>query len=301
MTAEQKKVPVFRYIWGGISLLGFAIAVPVILWFILEIALHKSFPRSLSFEQFAWFFTRLPVGCQFLYIGALVAEVASITIVLWKDMWESLDKCAVGGTIAAIFAAIGLVIYSVGNITYLVALGTIVAAVVFFMNVRTEMFWRKKHAEEGFSIQLGSNPGVGMKWYKFLIYFALIASPILYGIAVIYDLNVFFQAVSLIGTANLELVLGLLMIILLYVAFGTLALVARYGLANYCSVGPKAYLTMILLSGALVLSPYIQMIVDGAELGLSFFVAVACCLVPTLVFFVLNFIYFKKREDLFDN
>ena len=149
-------------------------------------------------------------------------------------------------------------------------------------------------------------PKLGMKWYKFLIYFALIASAI---INFISSFSYFTGSVYLsasngaISAAQVYAVFGALKIIdMVYgayiVAFAIFALVLRSHLADYSSKAPKMVTVFYVLS---VVVPLAYNLLTGAIVGVSIAGDSAVSIIIGLIFLFANIRYFKRRAHLFVN
>ncbi len=131
-----------------------------------------------------------------------------------------------------------------------------------------------------------------MKWYKFLIYFALIVSAISSFInALLYLINAFALTE---GNAILTIVyigcsIGL-------VANGILTITARQKLANRDSFGIAFFF------GAVILGTIITTIgtIAGSLDTLIFAIPTAVInIIYSVVYLALNYVYFNKRMDYF--
>lgn len=146
-----------------------------------------------------------------------------------------------------------------------------------------------------------------MKWFKFLIYFALFASAVVN----------FFSGISFItGTQTSNLAGGygagfvyaifgglkVLDIIVGILSFGmvALAIYVRFQLAGYKKDGPKMLLGMYAIQLAINLIYYFGLLIilgfDGTILS-----SLIGTIIGSVIMIVLNKIYFDKRKDLFVN
>lgn len=161
-------------------------------------------------------------------------------------------------------------------------------------------------------------PGLGMKWYKFLIYFVLFVAALGYlGIGIsaftsnnLYFSNVFFGVPLDLTSAfhayysTLRIIDILYGIVLIAMAAG--AIYVRMQLAAFRANGPKLFLC---LWAAVTV---VQMIHDMAVLAIVTRADANALLSPSVatiigqligmgIYIVLNNIYFKKRAHLFVN
>jgi len=114
-----------------------------------------------------------------------------------------------------------------------------------------------------------------MKWYKFLIYFALIVGPVLNvlsGFASIFASKAFLVGIVSIG-------------------LGILGIVTRQALATKKKNGPMLLLAMYAFS---LVSSLLTAIVYS-----SFSLYIIVSIIATGVIIILNKIYFDKRKDIF--
>ena len=146
-----------------------------------------------------------------------------------------------------------------------------------------------------------NEPDMPMKWYKFLIYFALFAGAvlnILSGIGTlstalvpgdaqwVYDSNGALKAFDLfLGIATIGL--------------GVLGIYTRFRLAGYYSNGPKLLLMTYGASAAiqLIYAIVVYMAVGGAVNLTSTITSI----VVSIIMIVLNKTYFDKRAHMFKN
>ncbi len=149
-----------------------------------------------------------------------------------------------------------------------------------------------------------------MKWFKFLIYFALFVSAIasiftatqyltgshytdVYGNIVADQVYATFPSMK-----ALDMVMAFL-----YVGFAALAIWARFALASYKKKGPTLlYLMNILSVVATVIYAFASASITGSEDVLL--TAVIECVINViycLIWVGLNMVYFKKRAELFVN
>ena len=146
---------------------------------------------------------------------------------------------------------------------------------------------------------------LGMAWYKFLIYFALIAGAI---INLIYSFNYISGGIYFVetnGEVSAEQVYayygtGLQVVDVFYgfflIAFAILAFVLRHKLANYEPDSLKFVKIFYSLSAGV---PFLYAILVAAITGQSLAVQAVTSAIVGLVFLLLNIKYFKKRAHLF--
>ena len=146
---------------------------------------------------------------------------------------------------------------------------------------------------------------LGMAWYKFLIYFALIAGAI---INLIYSFNYISGGIYFVetnGEVSAEQVYsyygtGLQVVDVFYgfflIAFAILAFVVRHKLANYDSDSLKFVKIFYSLSAGV---PFLYAILVATITGQSLAVQAVTSAIVGFVFLLLNIKYFKKRAHLF--
>ena len=146
---------------------------------------------------------------------------------------------------------------------------------------------------------------LGMAWYKFLIYFALIAGAI---INLIYSFNYISGGIYFVetnGEVSAEQVYayygtGLQIVDVFYgfflIAFAILAFVVRHKLANYEPDSLKFVKIFYSLSAGV---PFLYAILVAAITGQSLAVQAVTSAIVGLVFLLLNIKYFNKRAHLF--
>ena len=144
-----------------------------------------------------------------------------------------------------------------------------------------------------------------MKWFKFLIYFALFAN------AVINLYNCFAYLSGVPYGENASLVYGFLpslktidvVMAIVSVGLAVYAIVTRILLAKYKKLGVKMFLGIPVLNIItqvvyyMSVSSVISSLMSASE-GIDF-TTITVNVVSNIVLFVLNLIYFKKREDMF--
>ena len=149
-------------------------------------------------------------------------------------------------------------------------------------------------------------PKLGMKWYKFLIYFGLFVSAILNFISSLsyFTGSVYFSASNgAISAADVYAAFGVLKVIdiaygVYIVAIAVFALVLRSHLAGYSSKAPKM-VTVFYALGAAV--PLVYNLLTGAIVGVSVVGDSFVSIIISLIFLFANMRYFKRRAHLFVN
>ena len=150
-----------------------------------------------------------------------------------------------------------------------------------------------------------AEPAQSMKWYKFLIFFALWANAILNIIGGVSQLTGTVYSVTGIPASDiyayygqglhvLDIVMGVVMI-----AIAVFSIIVRFQLAGYKKQGPKMLLVLyavnlvVSLAYSLAVSAITSInVMDSSSVG---------GLVISAVMIVVNYIYFKKRAHLFCN
>ena len=146
---------------------------------------------------------------------------------------------------------------------------------------------------------------LGMAWYKFLIYFSLIAGAVL---NILYSFSYITGVIYLIeskGDVSAELVYayygaGLQAVDVLYglllQAFAVLALVLRHKLAKFEPDAPKFVKILYSISAG---APFLYSIIVALITGQSITVNAITSLIVGLIFLFANVRYFNKRAHLF--
>ena len=140
----------------------------------------------------------------------------------------------------------------------------------------------------------GMAPGLGMGWYKFVIYFQLFASALINGIAGIvaltgahYEGEADLVYTFIPSLSTVDKLYGIVLI-----ALAVFAIIVRFQLAQFKKTGPKFYLLLLLISG---IASLIYLIAAGA------IVSQISQLIVSAALLVANYIYFQKRSNLFVN
>ncbi|MBQ2862611.1 MAG: zinc ribbon domain-containing protein [Clostridia bacterium] len=135
-----------------------------------------------------------------------------------------------------------------------------------------------------------------MKWYKFLIYFALWAGGIL---------NILNGWLSYFGANTQDHILNYMSVgarslfSVLMILLGVFSIYVRYQLAGFKSRGPVLLIASYIVSFVYTAASYLVVLtrynlkfstVSGDLLGTAF---------TTVIYVVCNYVYFKKRKHLF--
>ena len=152
----------------------------------------------------------------------------------------------------------------------------------------------------------GSQPDMPMKWYKFLIYFALFAGAVINGIAGILYLTgkIYDFAAGDGASALMYMFFGSLRIVdviygIALIGLAIIAVMTRQKLAGYSADGPKMLMTYYVLSTAVsVVYALLASIVTGQNF---FSGSVLLSIIVSIVMIFLNKVYFEKRAHLFNN
>ena len=289
---SKKGTPIFRRIWGLICLL------------LIGAVAYVLFDAS---NGAGGLDTNL--GSVLFYLCAAFAVLfvafAVYTVMHWEDGTEAM---AVGGTIALAFVAAFLVVWSffslsIGNWVWF--WGVALASFVSFVNLRTELFWKKENAARGrsFDVSAARNKLVYNKIVCFVILPLIAISAIIDLVDVVPGLvDVFAGKKLALGTVFKALVPVL--IVLLTIALAALAFV---GLYRGCACG----MTTLRFSLLSVLLPtmiiYGLATVDGVMdlikgkphiLSLAISVVV---FVASLLLYVFTSKYYKRNKVVFEN
>lgn len=173
-----------------------------------------------------------------------------------------------------------------------------------------DLFKNKNNGPTGFAPEIMnynsqySQPQLGMGWYKFLIYFVLWASLVLnviYGIMIMVGGHYTSNGINYSGLVYLaypslrgvDIISGILI-----VGAGVLALIARQKLAAYSRKGPTLLYALYGYNLAVMVFYIIAVrIAAGLNVG-GFFISSA---VGSVVFLIINIIYFSHRKHMFTN
>ena len=150
-----------------------------------------------------------------------------------------------------------------------------------------------------------SEPAPSMKWYKFLIFFALWAGAILNVLSGISQLTgMTYAAVGVTardvyayygeGLHVLDIVMGVAMI-----GLAVFSIIVRFQLAGYKKQSPKM---LLVLYGVSLVVSILYSIIAGAITHVNMVdSSTISSLVVSAVMIVVNYVYFKKRAHLFCN
>ena len=151
------------------------------------------------------------------------------------------------------------------------------------------------------SADVAAAPQRGMKWFKFIIYFQLWASMLVYLVTAgkyltgaYYEGNAemvyrFFPALQ-----PLDIVMGVVCL-----ALAVYAVVVQRALAKFRAKGPMMYYLMYIVNTAVTV---LYLIIGSIIIGQSAFTAeVAGSIIGSLVMIFINIPYFNNRKHLFVN
>ncbi len=156
-----------------------------------------------------------------------------------------------------------------------------------------------------------SKPELGMKWFKYLIYFQLFFSAaqyLLHAVCMIFNFqNRYTQELFNLNCFNRDLrpvgvILGILWLIP-----AAMTLYARFELAAFKKGAPKKFIIIVVATqlltfvNELFVTLYKYMFFDKMEIVLSVVTLILSAAIGGLIFIYPNYIYFKKREHLFVN
>ena len=172
------------------------------------------------------------------------------------------------------------------------------------------------YGAESYGQQQPAQPTYSMKWYKFLIYFALFASAVAGVINAVMYFNgsmynnfkdMFYEYFGSVKTV--DTIFGIVLIVV-----AVFAIVVRFSLSGYKKIAPTLltvyFAVMYASTGVyyLTVNSMIDkksMLVNGrmifklADYSTQLIFSAIGTAVGGLVMIVLNLIYFKKRKDLF--
>lgn len=152
-------------------------------------------------------------------------------------------------------------------------------------------------------VQQPAKPALPMRWFKFLIYFGLFAGAIinlisgitlLTGSAYGEEKELVYRMYS--GLQSLEMAVGAILILL-----AVIGIAARFALAGYKKSGP-VLLILLYIGGVVSNLVYVfglpsilpELIMQNMDMT-SYYTSIA----SSLVFTIINAVYFKKRSHLF--
>ena len=151
------------------------------------------------------------------------------------------------------------------------------------------------------SADVAAAPQRGMKWFKFIIYFQLWASMLVY----LVTAGKYFTGAYYEGNAEmvynffpalqpLDIVMGVLCL-----ALAVYAVVVQRALAKFRAKGPMMYYLMYIVNTA---ATVLYLLIGSIIIGQSAFTAeVAGSIIGSLVMIFINIPYFNNRKHLFVN
>ena len=151
------------------------------------------------------------------------------------------------------------------------------------------------------SADVAAAPQRGMKWFKFIIYFQLWASMLVY----LVTAGKYFTGAYYEGNAEmvyrffpalqpLDIVMGVVCL-----ALAVYAVVVQRALAKFRAKGPMMYYLMYIVNTAVTV---LYLIIGSIIIGQSAFTAeVAGSIIGSLVMIFINIPYFNNRKHLFVN
>ena len=156
--------------------------------------------------------------------------------------------------------------------------------------------------------QQSVQPELGMKWFKFVIYFQLFLSALVniingFRISTGLHYGVTSRQLDYIynhfdGLKMLDVCIGICIVVL-----GVLALITRFMLSGYKKCGPSMYIGLLIANiviGFIYIAAF-YFIVSSVSPDVSISGDTFITLETNLTLLVLNIIYFKKRKHLFVN
>lgn len=156
--------------------------------------------------------------------------------------------------------------------------------------------------------QQSVQPELGMKWFKFVIYFQLFLSALVniingFRISTGLHYGVTSRQLDYIynhfdGLKMLDVCIGICIVVL-----GVLALITRFMLSGYKKCGPSMYIGLLIANiviGFIYIAAF-YFIVSSVSPDVSISGDTFITLEINLTLLVLNIIYFKKRKHLFVN
>lgn len=162
-------------------------------------------------------------------------------------------------------------------------------------------------AAENTQLAEQSQAELGMKWFKFLIYFGLFfasAEDLIQSAALIFDIRNDFIDLDYYFVGNLRW-LGILFAVA-WIITAVIGIYMRFSLANFKKDAPKKYIIFEIVNRALSLIYTLVgiFLVTDSEMYItvgSVIGSVVSCVVGGAIYIYLNIIYFKKRNHLFVN
>lgn len=153
--------------------------------------------------------------------------------------------------------------------------------------------------------QYAAQPELGMKWFKFVIYFQLFVAAIsgfwngwrllsgsIYGLDA-DDLTYVYNYFS--GLKGVDTIIGIC-----FIALGIFALVTRFILADFKKAGPAMYIGLLAANIVLSIAYYASVSgIVGGEVDMDY-TSTYSSIVASVVLLICNIVYFKKRKHLFN-
>ncbi len=168
-----------------------------------------------------------------------------------------------------------------------------------------------KNLEEYKQMTQSSIPELGMKWFKYLIYFQLFfgaAEYLLQAVFMIFNFqNPFIQELFSLyyfegDMRPVGVILGIL-----WLMPAAMNLYARFELAAFKKGAPKKYLIIVVATEVLTFANnlfvtlYKYMFFDKTEIVIKVVMFILSAVIGSLIYIYPNYIYFKKRKHLFVN
>ena len=138
-----------------------------------------------------------------------------------------------------------------------------------------------------------------MKWYKFLIYFALFAGAVTNVISALLTILGFFTASAVYEMYPAALPYDICVAVIA-LALAALDLYTRHALVTYKKIGP----VLLCISYAIPAVHTAVAVIIGSAITeglISFGISQVSGIVVSIVMVVVNYVYFKKRQDMFIN
>lgn len=149
--------------------------------------------------------------------------------------------------------------------------------------------------------------GLGMKWYKFLIYFSLIAAAVISGIRALTSALAFVALVSSPSTARAlqgayaPVVVIYILATIVYAGMAVLYIVTRIKMSHLSKIAPTLVYACYAVSGVAGVIYSIAIPVAMGTFEASDAITAIFSIGVTALMIVLNRIYFQKRAHLFVN
>lgn len=151
-------------------------------------------------------------------------------------------------------------------------------------------------------------PQLGMKWYKFLIYFSLFAAAVLDLINGFLYLTGQIYALQSAGTISPEVVYAMwgslraldVTVGILYLGLALVAIYTRFRLSDYRADGPTC-LTIMYAAAAIVTLLYSLIFQAIVQVDIETMSSTITSLMTSIAMICVNHTYFRKRKALFTN